>query len=157
MNSIRFPRSKRGWLVMALMALTLGSCGSPTETSALLIMPGGIRNDHTDYLPETDPPSSLAQVESIEVQVWDSSPLQAQVQVKGYLSSGCEQFNTSQIQFQADRFVVLLSTTQTQAVCTMQLQAFEQMIPLDITGLPAGRYEVEVNGLSTQFELTEDR
>ncbi len=157
MNPIRFPRSKRGWLVMALTALALGSCGSPTETSALLIMPGGIHNDQTNYLPETDPPSSLAQVESIEVQVWDSFPLQAQVQVKGHLSSGCEQLNASQIQFQADRFVVFLSTTQTQAACTTQLQAFEQMISLDITGLPAGPYEVEVNGVSTQFELTEDR
>lgn len=141
---------------LALLSLVLSNCGSGADSSAVLLLPDGIRSDQADYLPDGDPLLSLAQVNSVEILVLESFPVQIQAQVTGSLPSGCAQLDEPQIQRQDDRFTVVLTTTFTQDICTMELRVFEQAIPLDGVGLTAGIYEVEVNGQIASFELTQD-
>ncbi len=54
-------------------------------------------------------------------------------------------------------FVVTLTTRRPlDAVCTEALVPYEQAVPLDVAGLPAGVYTVTVNGVSDTFELAVD-
>ena len=41
-------------------------------------------------------------------------------------------------------------------MCTEALVPYEQAVPLDVAGLPAGVYTVTVNGVSDTFELAVD-
>jgi inhibitor of cysteine peptidase len=41
-------------------------------------------------------------------------------------------------------------------ICAQVLTPFEQTIPLDVAGLPAGRYRVVVNGVTAQFDTTKN-
>ena len=39
------------------------------------------------------------------------------------------------------------------AMCTMAIVPFEEVVPLDVAGMPAGIYDVRVNDLRAEFEL----
>ncbi|MCB0203983.1 MAG: hypothetical protein KDI55_06090 [Anaerolineae bacterium] len=133
--------------ILIFAALIVLGCSQP-----LLVAPG------------QEPPSGSgavqygeAMVENVDVQILESFPVQVHVVVTGYLPDGCTTLDEPTTQRNGNEFVVTLTTQRpADAMCTQALQSFEVVVPLDVEGLPAGQYTVDVNGVSTSFELAVD-
>lgn len=98
-----------------------------------------------------------AVVDSIDILMLESFPVQVNVVVKGNLPDGCTSIGDITTERQGNQFVVDVETVrQTGVPCTEALVSFEQTIPLDVAGLPAGVYTVSANGVQGQFELAVD-
>jgi len=101
----------------------------------------------------------LAPVDEIYVIIMESLPGTAAVIVRGHLADGCTSIvdMLMVVDEEAGSFEVTLGTYRDpEAMCTMALVPFEEVIELPILGLPAGTYTVEVNGMTTTFELAVD-
>ena len=101
----------------------------------------------------------LAAVDEVSVMIMESLPATAAVIAQGYLPDGCTSIVDAlmTIDEEAGLFQVTLGTYRDpEAMCTMALVAFEEVVELPILGLPAGTYTVEVNGVETTFELAVD-
>ncbi|RPI50641.1 MAG: hypothetical protein EHM56_10565 [Chloroflexi bacterium] len=139
---------KRRMLVagaMALLALALLGCGpaarpSPTPAPG----PGGvIRGEPT--------------VESLDVLILESFPVQVNVVVRGALGDGCTTLDEVTTTREGNLFRIRLTSQRpADAVCTLALVPFEEVVPLDVVGLPAGQYTVDANGVTETFELAID-
>ncbi len=117
---------------------------------------------------EAKPPEGIApfyaSVNKVEINIMESMPVQVSAIVNGHLLNGCQTLNqydgaliplSSNGSFRID--VTLYPPSSEDVVCTMDVRDFSINFPLDVAGLPAGVYEVNVNGtLKTQFELAQD-
>jgi hypothetical protein len=101
----------------------------------------------------------LASVDEIELMIRESLPATGAVAVRGHLPDGCTSIvdTLMQIDEEAGLFRITLGTYRDpDAMCAMALVPFEEVFELPILGLPAGTYTVEVNGVTTTFELVVD-
>lgn len=103
---------------------------------------------------------NLAQVDNVSVSV-DAASAQALVAAGGILSIACEALEEPAVLRDGNTFhVVLAETAQEPGEVCMSLLAvteFEVDVPLDLTGLEAGSYDVVVNNLlRTSFTLDAD-
>jgi uncharacterized protein YgiM (DUF1202 family) len=95
-----------------------------------------------------------ATVESIAVRTLESLPVQVEAVLRGYLPDSCTAITDLQQVREGTTFRIRMSTQRTgDQACAQALAPFEQVIALDIGGLPAGAYQVAVNDLWTSFEL----
>ncbi len=94
-------------------------------------------------------------VDSMDIFIQESFPVQISVQVYGNLPDGCTSIeNTAAVFDGKDTFTVHIYTTRpTDMMCTQALVPFEENIPLDVEGLPAGNYTVIVYDLESTFTL----
>ena len=98
-----------------------------------------------------------ATVESLDILILESFPVQVNVHVSGYLGDGCTELGDINVERVDDTFKVTIHTERpADAVCTQQLVGFEETIPLDVQGLEAGTYTVDVNGVTATFTLDVD-
>jgi hypothetical protein len=98
----------------------------------------------------------MAVVEQLDVRTLESFPVQIQAVVTGYLPDGCTTITAIDAVNEGTTFRIQITTDRpADAMCTMQIVPFEEVVPLDITGLPAGSYEVVINDLSAAFEVPE--
>ena len=99
--------------------------------------------------------SSIAQVDEVQVQQMESFPVQIRVLVKGNLPDGCTQIDTAaRVRREENVFMVMLYTRRPKdAMCTQALVPYEKIIPLDVAGLEAGEFTVNVNGEVQTFKL----
>lgn len=100
-----------------------------------------------------------AVVDEIEIFMMESFPLQVSVRAAGYLPDGCTFIDEDSIEVtrNGNTFNVVLKTKRpADAICTQALVPFEANIPLDVYGLEAGVYTVNVNGVTDTFEFTVD-
>ena len=111
----------------------------------------------------TSPPISnelvpgVAPVESVEVLVLESFPVKVNVIVSGNLPDGCTRLEEPTVELDGNIFAISLPTTRPGgAVCTEALEPYDKVIPLDVEGLPANDYTVNVNGISSSFTLQAD-
>jgi inhibitor of cysteine peptidase len=126
-------------LTLALLLALLAACGPSTPTP-----PGG---DDT----------GLAQVESIDIVLLESFPVQVHVLAKGTLPDSCTTINRISRDREGNAFLVILTTARPEGVaCAQVLTPFEETIPLDVYGLDAGTYTVDVNGVTDTFTLEID-
>lgn len=139
------------WVVMlVVLALLAAGC---------TLLPG---NGATDDDPTPEPPTGgtimgTANVESVEAQIMESFPVQVSIVVQGNLPDGCTELGEWTVNRDDDVFEVTLPTERpADALCTEALEPFEVTIPLDVAGLDAGTYTVDVNGVTTTFELAVD-
>lgn len=101
--------------------------------------------------------SGLAQVDSIEMLILESFPVQVNVVVRGNLPDGCTSIDQVLSELDGNTFRVTLTTRRpADAACTMALVPYEQVATLDVLGLRAGTYSVDANGVSGSFELAID-
>jgi hypothetical protein len=111
----------------------------------------------TEGIPTQPPPdpTGLADVQSIEIQVLESSPLQVNVVARGQLpDSGCTAISGVSQMRTGNTFNVTLTTkTDRRAVCTQVITPFEYVIPLDASSLLPAQYIVRVNGVEASFQL----
>jgi inhibitor of cysteine peptidase len=131
---------------VALLAFAgCGGAGGPTATP----QPAGT--------PTVGMVEGQAMVESVEVRILESMPVQVQVVVKGNLSDACTKVGDIAQVRDGDSFnITIASTRQADLVCAQVITPFEETIKLDVTGLKAGAYTVTVNGVTEMFELTAD-
>lgn len=98
-----------------------------------------------------------AAVENIQIMILESFPVQVQVAVEGYFPDGCTDINEIKTEREGNTFNVSISTKRPKdAVCTEAIVPFAENVPLDVYGLEAGTYTVDVNGVTGTFELATD-
>jgi hypothetical protein len=108
----------------------------------------------------TAPPAgdnSAALVDSLEILLLESFPVQVHAVVKGSLPDGCTEIENASAARKGNTFDLTLTTRRTtDQPCTEALVPFEESVPLDVAGLAAGQYTVNVAGLSEAFSLDAD-
>ncbi len=132
-------------VLLILVAALVAACGpQPTRT------------------PPAEPPADgviygEALVEDVEIQILESFPVQVHAVVRGHLPDGCTTIETISQQRTEDVFRVTIVTARpADAACTQALVPFEETIALDVVGLEAGTYRVNVNSVTERFELAVD-
>ena len=96
-------------------------------------------------------------VDSVDVLILESLPVQVSVSVKGNLSDACTRVGEVATTRDGTTFNIDISTTRpVEAVCAQVLTPFEENISLDVRGLKKGTYTVNVNGLTQTLELPAD-
>jgi inhibitor of cysteine peptidase len=119
-----------------------GTDGSGTE---------GQNNSTEEYI------YGIANVESIDILTLESFPVQIHVIAKGYLPDGCTEIDEIKPEREGNNFNITITTKRPKdAICTQAIEDFEKTIPLDVQGLKAGNYTVNVNGVTGSFELAVD-
>jgi len=104
---------------------------------------------------EIDTPTGQLSVQDIEIQILESFPVQVMVTISGTLPKKCQPLNVDTAQ-QNRTFFITLTTMENTSTCSATDNTFKKVIPLDVDGLKAGIYHVDVHGLTAQFELTVD-
>jgi hypothetical protein len=96
----------------------------------------------------------VASVDAVDVRILESFPVQVQVAFRGTLANPCVFIrNLRQIR-EGNTFRIGIETsTYPDRICTQVLAPFEQVLALEVTGLPAGTYEVRVGNVVTPFQL----
>ncbi|AKB53077.1 MULTISPECIES: protease inhibitor I42 family protein [Methanosarcina] len=98
-----------------------------------------------------------AKVKSIQIVTLESFPVQVQVIAKGYLPDGCTKIDEIKNEGEGNAFNITISTKRPKgAFCTQVITNFTETIPLEVRGLKAGNYTVNVNGVNGSFELPVD-
>jgi len=120
----------------------------------------------TAYAPTTQIPTvpsddgvveGVASVEDIDILILESFPVQVNVVAWGNLPDGCTTIDEVIQERDGNTFRVTITTVRPVGmVCTEALEPFERVIALDVYGLPAGVYTVDVNGVTGTFELAVD-
>ena len=110
-----------------------------------------IESKDGDYIYRT------AVVESIEIMVLESFPVQIHVVAKGYLPDGCTEIDRTEVKRDGNTFTVTIKTKRPKdMMCTQAIVPYEKVVPLDVYGLKAGKYDVIVNTVTDSFELSTD-
>lgn len=109
--------------------------------------------------PMTSGPLStqIAPVDKVDILMLESFPIKINAVVQGYLPDFCTNIDQI-IQKQEGNmfFIVITMTRPADQVCVATIEPFEEVIALDVLGLKAGRYTVNVNEVIGTFELTID-
>jgi inhibitor of cysteine peptidase len=96
-------------------------------------------------------------VERIEVLVFEPFPVQVRVVAYGSLPDGCTKIGKIEDSRKGALFTVRIATTRpANRICTQALTEFQETLPLNTTGLKAGTYTVDVNGIRQSFTLRSD-
>ncbi|MBE7472703.1 MAG: hypothetical protein DPW09_35760 [Anaerolineae bacterium] len=105
-------------------------------------------------------PNNEAIIDTVEVLLPESLPMRVNVRVKGKLPDGCVTIERISQERSGSTFIATIFTIrQPNAGCIAQLQAFEQVLPLDGSNLAPGAYTVTVRGsnsVSTTFQWSDD-
>ena len=148
---------------VSMVVLTAVSCAPPLPTEPAGGPDQPVSSDQPTVLapePTVDAGAvevGLAVVDSINILVMELMPVQVSVVVRGNLPDGCTTIGQATTEREDKTFVVTLTTQRPlEAMCTQALVPYEQTVPLDVAGLPAGVYTVTVNGVSDTFELAVD-
>jgi len=98
-----------------------------------------------------------APVETVELLMLESFPVQVHAVARGNLPDACTTVGSVEQSRTDNTFNVKISTVRpADKVCVEVLTPFEQNIPLDVHGLKAGTYTVNVNGVTETFEMQVD-
>jgi inhibitor of cysteine peptidase len=98
-----------------------------------------------------------AVVEGVETVFLESFPLGVHAVASGYLPDPCTDIDEISVEREGNHFIVLITTLrEAEVMCAQVIEEFEQNIPLDVYGLPAGDYTVTVNGINTEFAFLQD-
>lgn len=99
----------------------------------------------------------MANVESIDILILESFPVQINVIAEGYLPDGCTEIDEINTEKEGNNFNITITTKRPKdAICTQAIESFKETIPLEVHGLSAGNYTVNVNGVTGSFELAVD-
>lgn len=131
--------------ILSLMLLFLPACG--TEDA------GGDNSQDQPVI------RGEASVESIEILILESFPVQVRVRVRGNLPDGCTKIDRISRGSNLEDYTLWVEITTIRPrdrACTEALVSFEEIVPLDVYGLPAGTYTVDVNGVTDTFTLSVD-
>lgn len=99
-----------------------------------------------------------AMVSMVEIEVIDSHPPEYHAVTLGLLPDGCTEIGDTEQEVNGMTIAITLYTTRTEDGTCLDLASapFEETIRLDVEGLSAGSYAVNVNGVVVSLTLTED-
>ncbi|RME82832.1 MAG: hypothetical protein D6775_09800 [Caldilineae bacterium] len=112
-----------------------------------------------DKAAEKTPPSEedLVKVESIDVMLLESFPVQVRALVGGTLADDCTELDDILTRLEGTTFVLTpVAARADTGSCSNEPQPFQKIVPLEAVGLTAGVYEVRIGDRSTTFELQVD-
>jgi inhibitor of cysteine peptidase len=96
-------------------------------------------------------------IESLEILMLESFPVQVQVIVRGQLPDACSYIEMVEQGYGGSHFTVtLFNARHPNMRCAPQPTPFEENILLDVLGLDAGVYTVNIHGVEETFELPVD-
>jgi inhibitor of cysteine peptidase len=120
----------------------------------------------TDWSAIPTPPSpqapnleaGMAEIETMEIVVTDTTPVQVYVKVTGNLPDTCTQLGNPSARFDGtSAYLVELPTTRDPGgVCAESEVPYEVLVPLDVVARPAGTYTVTAGDQSGEFTLLVD-
>ena len=102
------------------------------------------------------PNVGLASVEGIEIVILESFPVQVQVIASGNLPDPCTEISEVLQEREGNTFFITIKTYRSPGFCIQVIAPFEEIIPLEVYGLPADTYTVDVNGVQAAFDLEVD-
>jgi inhibitor of cysteine peptidase len=102
------------------------------------------------------PTTGLALVDEIDILILESFPVQVHVIASGNLPDPCTEISEISQEREGNTFIVTIKTYRPPAFGIQVLAPFEEIIPLEVYGLPAGTYTVDVNGVQDTFDLEVD-
>lgn len=96
----------------------------------------------------------IAPVDSIEIVMLESFPVQVMVIATGSLPDSCTETGSVSQKREGNTFLVTIEALRDpDLVCAQVTVPFQESVPLDVEGLPAGTYVVDVNGVRDSFVL----
>ena len=99
-------------------------------------------------------PTNDATIDTVEILLLESFPVQANTVIRGHLPDTCSIIDEINQTRNDDIFEITVTTAhQTGVMCNEQSQLFEEIVPLDILGLPAGTFTVTVSGVNTASNI----
>ena len=102
------------------------------------------------------PTIGLASVDEIDILILESFPVQINVIASGNLPDPCTEISEVLQERGGDTFFITIKTYRSLDPCIQIIVPFEVKIPLNVYGLPAGTYTVDVNGVQGTFDLEVD-
>ena len=100
---------------------------------------------------------SLANVNDIEILKLESFPVQIHAVARGEHPDSCTKVDKVATRREGDTFFVTITSSRpVDAMCAQVMTPFEEVVALDVVGLKAGVYTVDVNGVRDTFELQTD-
>ena len=102
------------------------------------------------------PTIGLALVDEIEIVILESFPVQVQVIAKGNLPDPCTEIYQITQKKEDNTFFITIKISRPTDPCIQIIVPFEVKIPLNVYGLLAGTYTVDVNGVQATFDLEVD-
>lgn len=137
-------------LLFLLAACNVGNRQTSSEEATPTSEPTAVSGSN-------QPERGQAKVDSVEVLIMESFPVQVSVVARGELPDSCTRIDEIISQQSGDTFRVAITTyRQPDQMCTQVIVPFEQSVALDVAGLPAGTYNVSVNGVPATFTLDVD-
>jgi len=102
-----------------------------------------------------NPVNGMAVVQSVEIQILESMPVQVNAIVRGQLPDvGCTTISSVNQTRDGNTFhIALTTTTDPLALCAQALTSFEEVVRLETTNLPPAPFVVNANGVQQAFEL----
>ena len=102
------------------------------------------------------PTISLTSVDEIDILILESFPVQINVITSGNFPNPCTEISEVLQEKEGNTFFITIKTYRSPGFCIQVLAPFEETIPLEVYGLPAGTYTVDVNGVQGTFDLEVD-
>lgn len=148
---------RRGALAVIVCGLfAIAACRPGTEESAATPTTESAA-DPTSTPGSNEPVRGQARIDSVDVLLLESFPVQVNVIAGGNLPDACTFIDEIITQQSGDTFRVAVTTIrQPDVMCAQVVTPFEETITLEVEGLPAGTYEVSVNGVTESFTLDVD-
>jgi hypothetical protein len=140
---MNFPKTLvKSLFILAIFALTTG-CVLPFSPTP------------------TEPPLTViegeAQIDSIDILILESFPVQVNALLNGSLADSCTSLAETEITMEGNTFTIVIGTTRpSDAVCAQVIETFEQSVSLDVLGLSAGDYTVHAGSATATFNLAID-
>jgi inhibitor of cysteine peptidase len=101
--------------------------------------------------------SGKAIVDRLDVQILESFPLQIHAVVTGTAGDSCTELDEITTTRDENTFYIDITTLRpADAICDSIAIPFEEIVSLDVYGLPAGDYIVDANGQTALFTLQTD-
>ncbi len=146
-RSVMYKKMLRMMLLFGLLAMILSACSlagnSPTLPATLPVPTSQTQTDRRE-----------AQVQSVEIQVLQTDPIQVKAIINGSLTESCATLGEYQVQYASNTFQINLPMViPADQDCIPVVTPFKTTILLDTSGVPAGTYTVIANGVSSVFIL----
>lgn len=147
-------RKLYGYLL--LLILFVAAC-SPTAEPTAPVGSDDPTAEPTEPAAEPEVVDNAGTVETLNVLLMESFPLQAAANVSGYFNNGCWSLEEIAVEQVDDTFVLNVRGRHSGAeMCTEALVPFEENVSLPIQGLKAGTYTVEAGEQTATFTLDID-
>ena len=95
-------------------------------------------------------------IDEIVLNIMESWPLQVSATVRGNLADACVVLDDITATREGNVFSLRIHTHREGEVCAQMLVPFEETVPLDVKGLPAGTYIVQAGKVSATFTFERD-